>query len=145
MNAAAARLLSVLERENAVLAALDLGAVETLADEKARALADLADLSNGARFGASAGKDLVRALVAAAAENKRLLEWALAVQGRVIALVARAAVPDVAAEAYGRGPGRRGGPVAGQYAVAHRPGAARPGAARPVAARPVARLICGQA
>ena len=126
--AAIRRLASVLTRENTMLAALDLGAVGALAEEKAAALADVAatlaalgPVAAGSAAPGMAGE--VRALAAVAAENKRLLERALAVQGRVIALVVRAAAPAVGngAGAY-RMPGRRMG-----------------------GERPAARVICGRA
>ena len=119
--AAIRRLASVLARENAMLAVLDLGAVGALAEEKAAALAALGPVAAGSAAPDMAGE--VRSLAAAAAENKRLLERALAVQGRVIALVVRAAAPAVGtgAGAY-RAPGRRMG-----------------------GERPAARVICGRA
>ena len=119
--AAIRRLASVLTRENTMLAALDLGAVGALAEEKAAALAALGPVAAGSAAPGMAGE--VRALAAVAAENKRLLERALAVQGRVIALVVRAAAPAVGngAGAY-RMPGRRMG-----------------------GERPAARVICGRA
>ncbi|MDE2008120.1 MAG: hypothetical protein KGI51_16230, partial [Rhodospirillales bacterium] len=98
--AAIRRLASVLTRENTMLAALDLEAVGALAEEKAAALADVAaalaalgPVAAGSAAPGMAGE--VRALAAVAAENKRLLERALAVQGQVIALVVRAAAPAV--------------------------------------------------
>jgi len=53
---------------------------------------------------------MARRLQALAAENKRLLERAIAAQGRVMAVVARAAAPDVAPAGYGSARGHR--PVA---------------------------------
>ena len=103
------RLCAVLERENAALAGLDFAAVAGCAAEKAAALAALGPPGGalgGAPGGASGGArgpadaEAVRALDAAVRENRRRLEHALAVQGRIIALVARAA-PAARGSAYG--------------------------------------------
>ena len=104
------RLCAVLERENAALAGLDFAAVAGCAAEKAAALAALgppggapgAGPPGGAPGGARgpADAEVVRALDAAVRENRRRLEHALAVQGRIIALVARAA-PAARGSAYG--------------------------------------------
>ena len=103
------RLCAVLERENAALAGLDFAAVAGCAAEKAAALAALGP-PGGALGGAPGGApgrargpadaEAVRALDAAVRENRRRLEHALAVQGRIIALVARAA-PAARGSAYG--------------------------------------------
>ena len=99
------RLCAVLERENAALAGLDFAAVAGCAAEKAAALAALGP-PGGAPGGAPGGPpglgdaEAVRALDAAVRENRRRLEHALAVQGRIIALVARAA-PAARGSAYG--------------------------------------------
>ncbi len=95
------RLCAVLERENAALAGLDFAAVAGCAAEKAAALAALGP-PGGAPGGAPGLGDAeaVRALDAAVRENRRRLEHALAVQGRIIALVARAA-PAARGSAYG--------------------------------------------
>ena len=98
-EAALRRLLDVLERENAALAALDLGAAACFAVEKSAALA-ACDGPPPANQGPT-----LRALAAAANENRRRLEHALAIQARIIALIARAAQPPT-----GYGPPRR--PVA---------------------------------
>ncbi len=103
------RLCAVLERENAALAGLDFAAVAGCAAEKAAALAALGppgEALGGAPGGAPGGArgpadaEAVRALDAAVRENRRRLEHALAVQGRIIALVARAA-PAARGSAYG--------------------------------------------
>lgn len=84
---AAERLAVVLRRENAALAALDLRAAAALLAEKRSAAAALLDtLAAG-----GAPRPLqVRLLSDLAGENRRRLEHAIAVQGRVIGLVARA-------------------------------------------------------
>ncbi|HUB14069.1 MAG TPA: hypothetical protein VMB34_19115 [Acetobacteraceae bacterium] len=110
---AAERLASVLRRENAALAALDLrGAAEILAEKRAAADALLAALVGGAAP-APLHARLLRDL---AGENRRRLEHAIAVQGRVIGLVARAlrgsALPTQRYGATGALAGGRAGPVA---------------------------------
>jgi hypothetical protein len=99
------RLAAALERENAALAALDLGAVGELVAEKEAALAALA----AAPPSSPALAEAVRAAAALAARNRSLLERALAVQAQVIALVARAAPPGPAGAGY-RASGRRPSP-----------------------------------
>ena len=86
-EAALRRLLDVLERENAALAALDLGAAACFAEEKSAALA-ACDGPPPSDQGPT-----LRALATAASENRRRLEHALAIQARIIALVARTATP----------------------------------------------------
>jgi hypothetical protein len=94
---AADALAGVLERENALLAALDLPAAAAMLPAKraaaeafrraqtaARERAQPADLPTRM---AAAG----RRLVGLAVENRRLLERGLVAQGRVIAVIARAA------------------------------------------------------
>jgi len=84
---AAERLADVLSRENAALAALDLRrAAGMLAEKQAAATALLAALAGG---GAPAPLH-ARLLHDLAGENRRRLEHAIAVQGRVIGLIARA-------------------------------------------------------
>jgi len=84
---AAERLAAVLKRENAALAALDLrGATAMLAEKQAAAAELLAALAGG-----GAPPPLhARLLRDLAGENRRRLEHAIAVQGRVIGLIARA-------------------------------------------------------
>jgi hypothetical protein len=84
---AAERLATILKRENAALAAMDLrGAVGLLAEKQAAAAALLESLTGGA-----APPPLqARLLSDLAAENRRRLEHAIVVQGRVIGLIARA-------------------------------------------------------
>ena len=90
------RLALILERENAALAALDLAAIGGLLAEKQAALAALPATPLPA--------EAAHALAALATRNRALLERAIAVQGRVIALIARAAPPS--ANSY-RAPGHR--------------------------------------
>ena len=110
--AALHRLQAVLARENAALTTLDLTAIGALVAEKEAALAALSAAAppgpaqgptQGPALGPTLGPGL-RAIAALAAENRRLLERALAVQAAVIALVARAAPAPPAAY---RAPGQR--------------------------------------
>ena len=90
----------VLAQENAALSALDLGrAGRFLAAKRAAtdSLAAAGDLHPTARPTLAAAQRL-RDL---AAENRRLLERAIAVQGRVIAVVARATPRPVVMPRYG--------------------------------------------
>ncbi|MGH7041412.1 MAG: hypothetical protein ACREFY_04680 [Acetobacteraceae bacterium] len=98
---AMARLAAALERENTALAALDFAAVGPLLVEKEAALAAL----SAALTRSPVPIETIRALAAVAARNRALLEHAIAVQGRVIALLARAARP--APDCGYRAPGRR--------------------------------------
>jgi hypothetical protein len=84
---AAERLAAVLARENAALSASDLPrAAGMLAEKQAAAEALLASLAGGA-----APPVLhARLLHDLAGENRRRLEHAIAVQGRIIGLIARA-------------------------------------------------------
>jgi hypothetical protein len=84
---AAERLADVLGRENTALAALDLRGAVTLLAEKRAAAAALLDALAG---GAVARPWQARLLSDLAGENRRRLEHAIAVQGRVIGLIARA-------------------------------------------------------
>ena len=79
-------LASILERENAALAAMDLTAAAALLPEKTAVLAALPDATPGAEA------DTARRVAGLAKENKDLLERAIAAQERVIGIVARAAV-----------------------------------------------------
>jgi len=95
--AAAVRLADVLQTENAALAALNMPAAARLLPEKLAAADAFAAAQAGAaarRGGGRAGAELdalARRLRELAAENRRLLERAMLVQGRVIATVAKAA------------------------------------------------------
>jgi hypothetical protein len=93
---AGTRLADTLESENAALAALDLprAAVRT------------------APVPSEAAQRMARRLQGLAMENKRLLERAIAVQGRVIGVVARAATAATEPAGYGPARGRRPAPMA---------------------------------
>jgi hypothetical protein len=105
---AAVRLADVLARENAALAALDLSRAAAMLAEKQEAASGFALAWERARPAGVNGAEilsLARRLDTAVAENRRLLERGIAVQGRVLAVVARAIPPALAAEAprYGAG------------------------------------------
>lgn len=97
--AASTMLTVLLERENAALAALDLTAAGAMVEPKRAATEDFA--AAHARLAAAGGTladDLHRSIQTSAArlhdlaqDNRRLLERALAVQGRVIGVLAQAA------------------------------------------------------
>lgn len=110
--AAAVRLADVLQTENAALAALNMPAAVRLLPEKLAAADAFAAAQAGADVGArerQAGRHgieldaVARRLQALAAENRRLLDRAMLVQGRVIATVAKAAraTAERAAPGYG--------------------------------------------
>jgi hypothetical protein len=104
---AGAALAETLEAENAALTALDLPRAGAMLARKQRALADLAAAQANAVGSHSAADRMARRLQALAIENKRLLERAIAAQGRVIEVVARAAVPANAPTGYGPARGQR--------------------------------------
>jgi len=97
--AAATTLAEVLEAENAALTTLDLPRAAGLLADKQRALAGLTGAQPVPAPNAAAGR-LAHRLRALALENKRLLERAIAAQGRVMSVVARAATP-AAPSGYG--------------------------------------------
>ena len=101
--AAATHLADVLVEENVALAALDLPRAVALLPRKQQAVAAFTDgLASG-----GAAELLAQRLRSLANENKTLLERAIAAQGRVIAVFARAAAP---APSYGASHGHhRGG------------------------------------
>jgi hypothetical protein len=108
----AERLAAVLTAENAALSELDLPRVAALGTEKREAAEALAAAPSGPLLPASraqlesCGSQLTTLVV----ENRRLLERAIAVQARVIAIIARAGKRELAHRpaTYGR----RGAPVA---------------------------------
>lgn len=106
--AAGTALAATLEAENAALGALDLPRAAAMLDEKQRVVADLAAAEAPAPN--PAAERMARRLRALALENKRLLERAIAAQGRVIGIVAQAATatPD----GYGSRRRQRPPPVA---------------------------------
>jgi hypothetical protein len=125
--AAAVRLADTITRENAALTALDLaGAAGMLAEKNEAADAFTAAQAIAARLGPvwlpgwqrGEAKQLAARLRALAQENKRLLEHAIAVQGRVIGMVARAAAEADTAQTGPRYSARGGPPAARPAAMA---------------------------
>jgi hypothetical protein len=104
LSAAIERLAAIVAAENAALRALDLPAAAGLLARKQSAATAMAAASPGARptpaLHAAAGR--LRDL---ADENRRLLECAIAVQGRVLGIVAAAARAADPAPRYGRSGG----------------------------------------
>ena len=91
---AAAALVALLEQENRLLEALDLAAAAAMlpAKQSAATVFVRAQANTAAAGGIPpAASSLGERLRAVAAENRRLLERGLAAQGRVIAVIARAA------------------------------------------------------
>jgi hypothetical protein len=99
------RLTDVLRRENDALKRLDFTAAGALGPEKEAALAGLTKQSEG-RILSPPLVALGRRLAELATENQLLLERAIAVQTRIVRIVARAAAPPPAMMRYG-GHGRR--------------------------------------
>ncbi len=93
-------LAATLEAENAALATLDLPRAAGMLADKQRAVAELAAVQTAPAPNAAAER-MARRLQGLAIENKRLLERAIAAQGRVIGVVARAAAQSVAPAGYG--------------------------------------------
>jgi len=102
-------LAETLEAENSALTTLDLPRAGAMLARKQRALADLA-AAKAHRTSHDAADRMARRLQALALENKRLLERAIAAQGRVIEVLARAAAVTAAPRGYGNE--RSGRPVA---------------------------------
>ncbi len=104
--AAGSVLAKTLEAENSALASLDLPRAGSLLADKETAIAELAaaPVAPGQR---EAAERVARRLRALAAENKRLLERAIAAQGRVLGVVAQAAADTAAPKGYGTERGRR--------------------------------------
>ena len=118
--AAASRLRDVLSAENAALLALDVPGAASLLDEKlaaARGLAEVSALRPAARQTAETA-GLALQLRDLAQENRRLLERAILVQGRVLDMVARAARQDVAQSSGRYGAGGAAGGATDRCAVA---------------------------
>jgi hypothetical protein len=105
LTAAATLLAAVLARENAALAALDLaGAAGMLAEKQraAQALLDARPPANPAGTApAAAVAGLASRLRALAEENRRLLERAITVQGRILGMIARAVPVSGQPRCYG--------------------------------------------
>ena len=104
-------LADTLTVENAALAALDLPRAGAMLARKQRALADLAAMKV-TPASHDAAERMARRLRALAVENKRLLERAIAVQGRVIGVIARATTAAAAPTGYGSMRGGRPPPFA---------------------------------
>ncbi len=117
---AAEGLAELLARENAALAAMDLPSATALVEAK-RAAADafVAAQAKAVSSGAVPVPDVVRRLSDLAAENRLLLERAMAVQQRVLAIIAEAA-PRASAVAprYGAAGGLVGARTALPVAIA---------------------------
>ena len=113
--AAAVLLADVLAAENAALAALDFARAAALLGEKRSAAAALAAAQHLAEATATPatpeGRQLAERLHDLAHTNRRLLEHALRVQGRVLGMVARA-LPRPPLPRYGAGGAATQGPVA---------------------------------
>jgi hypothetical protein len=91
---AAAAMAEALAAENAALAALDIGAAVRMYARKrdaAAALAAARATANPTAGQRQRAQTLARALLDLTSENKRLLERALYVQGRIMRTLARAA------------------------------------------------------
>jgi hypothetical protein len=97
------RLADTLAEENAALTALDLPRAGAMLARKQRALADLA-AAQAVHAPRDSAERMAKRLQGLALENKRLLERALAAQGRVIGVVAQAATT---ATPSGYGPPRK--------------------------------------
>lgn len=122
----AARLADALAQENLALEALDLQAAARLFPAKQAALAEFLSLRSQpaealAAVAAREGRivrDLAERLDRLAAENRRLLERAMTVQGRLIATLARAARPEPSR--YGANGGHAESPRAAALALSAR-------------------------
>jgi hypothetical protein len=103
MMAAATQLADLLAEENAALAALDLPRVAAMLPDKQRATAELdaAQADSAAHAGDPATRLLAQRLLILAEQNRALLERAITVQGRVIAVIARAIPRAVTTPRYG--------------------------------------------
>jgi hypothetical protein len=108
---AGTHLAETLETENAALAALDLPRAAGMLADKRSAVADFDAVRTGPAP-SEAAQRMARRLQGLAMENKRLLERAIAVQGRVIGVIARAATAATEPAGYGPARGRRPAPMA---------------------------------
>jgi hypothetical protein len=98
LEAAAERLAAVLARENAALDDLDLGRAGGMLAEKQQAAAALAAAQPGAGVPPA---ELAQRLLKLAQENRLKLEHAIAVQRRIIGIVAGAVRGTPPAPRYG--------------------------------------------
>jgi hypothetical protein len=106
LTEAGTALAETLEAENSALTALDLPRAGAMLARKQRALADLA-AARAPSSSHGAAERMARRLQGLALENKRLLERAIAAQGRVIEVVAHAAAAVEGRGGYGAERGRR--------------------------------------
>jgi hypothetical protein len=100
--AAACLLVDTLTEENAALTALDLPRAASMLADKQRAVTGFLTACDAERTATpnSTIAALAQRLQSLSEENRALLERAIAVQRRVIGMVARAAAPRVAASGY---------------------------------------------
>lgn len=101
---AAIKLADLLEAENAALVALDLPRAAGMLAAKTAAMARFDEARQRAQASPVAQKvarDVTEKLGAAAEANRRLLERAITVQGRVLETIARAARTQTAPQQYG--------------------------------------------
>jgi hypothetical protein len=100
--AAACLLADALAEENTALAALDLPRAVSMLADKQRAVTGFLAARDAQRIATQHAmiEPLARRLQSLSQENRTLLERAIAVQGRVIGVIARAAVPAVAPSGY---------------------------------------------
>ena len=105
LHDAATRLATILETENAALAALDFNQVAGFVNEKRAALEALNAVSPSPGTSPvatdAAHQAVARRLQYATSENKRLLEQAITVQTRIMAVLAGAARQAQALPGYG--------------------------------------------
>ena len=113
------RLADVLAEENEALKRLDYPAAMLLVPAKEAALADLAKQPKGLTLPASMAAVGER-LGTLAAENQVLLERAIAVQTRIVRIVAQACVPPPAVTRYGGRGGKTPSHRAGALALSTR-------------------------
>jgi len=101
MTTAAELLADTLAAENAALAALDLPAATALLAEKRRATQSLLSAPPAGATHRRAAEQALDRLRRLSEQNRALLERAIAVQGRVIEIVASAAMQACAPPRYG--------------------------------------------
>lgn len=115
LKEAAGRLADLLTRENDALKRLDLSAAVALVPAKEAALADLTKQPDTRMLPAMVGlAALGQRLGELASENQALLERAIAVQTRIVRIIARADATPPASARYG---------IPGARTLSHRPAA----------------------
>ena len=119
---AADRLAVILARENAALASFDFGAVGTFIDEKRSALEALGALAPDRTASPTETRSptdlaLAERLQGLAETNKHLLEQAMVVQNRIMAVLAEAARHAQLPKGYGAGGRQSSTGSAGAYAL----------------------------